>query len=63
MRPLFHTPAIGERLFHVSKLGTLPCRVIEVSPAVCRVELLAGGVANALAGQVIKTHVALLRTN
>lgn len=62
MRHLFHTPTVGENLVHICKAGAFPCKVVKVSPAVCKVELLAGGVNNSLVGQVVNAHIATLRT-
>ena len=59
---LTQTPTIGQVLvYRNTRLRTqLPVRVVKASPAVCEVEILAGGVDNSLKGQIIRAHVALL---
>ena len=56
------TPTVGQNLVYVQGGNVIPCEVVSVAAAVCRVKLLAGGVNNSLAGKVIPAHVALLRT-
>lgn len=62
MKALTKTPVIGQQLIFVQGGNLIPCEVVSVAAAVCQVKLLAGGLNNSLAGQVIRAHVALLKT-
>lgn len=63
MNRITKTPTVGQQLVYKDVQGNiLPCEVVKVFAAVCKVKLLAGGLNNSLAGQTISAHVALLYT-
>ena len=58
------TPVVGQKLVYINarERTRLPVEVVSVKAAVCMVKILAGGIDNQLAGEVIRAHVALLHT-